>query len=212
MCSNFDDILNQPTDPSQFDHLRNAHSDYWTEFVRTRTPVLEDIVRREKIPAASIPEVVNTVFIKLLQQLKKTYPSGTPVWVYNPQNGRFRGYLYRMAVNCARDWHRRNPPVPTLSEQDSPPEPASNEVSFEVELTEQRKNALARTLEVIAREYAGKRQFEIWYARNLLGLSVAEIQAKFSAGPSAVYEACSQIKQLIKQRAHEELARLELED
>lgn len=71
----------------------------WPRFVTLYTPLLLAWSKRAGVPAADTPDFVQEVFALLWQKL--------PEFKYDPQRGRFRGWLRAVTLNRWRELTRR---------------------------------------------------------------------------------------------------------
>jgi RNA polymerase sigma-70 factor (ECF subfamily) len=88
------------TSLSLLDRLRTTpHHETWERFVHLYTPLLMQWARRAGVPQNDIGDLIQDVFILLLKKL--------PEFTYEPQRGRFRGWLRTVLVNRWREQCRR---------------------------------------------------------------------------------------------------------
>jgi RNA polymerase sigma-70 factor, ECF subfamily len=88
------------TDTRLLARVRNpADSRSWREFVQLYHPLLLSYVRRAGLNDHDAQDVVQEVFIKLVQ--------GLPRFELRRERGRFRTWLYDIVRNAVVDWARR---------------------------------------------------------------------------------------------------------
>jgi RNA polymerase sigma-70 factor (ECF subfamily) len=88
------------TSPTLLRRLRNAHDrEAWERFVELYTPVLYRWARRSGLADPDACDVLQDIFLLLFEKL--------PEFAYDPQKGRFRGWLRTVASNKLRQRARR---------------------------------------------------------------------------------------------------------
>jgi RNA polymerase sigma-70 factor (ECF subfamily) len=70
----------------------------WTEFITFYQPLLHSYVRSRGVQPAEVDNVVQEIFIRLLNALR--------TFQYNPNRGRFRTWLYQVTMNVIIDLAR----------------------------------------------------------------------------------------------------------
>jgi len=78
----------------------------WYEFVYHYRGYIYGVARRMGLTHHDAEDVVQQVLLKLADKL--------PTFVYQPERGRFRGYLSHMTANFARSLHRSAKPTTSL--------------------------------------------------------------------------------------------------
>jgi RNA polymerase sigma-70 factor (ECF subfamily) len=92
--------MSMQTSPSLLKRLGNADDrEAWERFVELYSPVLYGWARRSGLTDQDACDVVQDVFLLLFEKL--------PEFTYDPQKGRFRGWLRTVASNKLRQRARR---------------------------------------------------------------------------------------------------------
>jgi RNA polymerase sigma-70 factor, ECF subfamily len=96
----------QTTMPSLLMRLRQPNADEaWRRFVDLYSPFLMHVlVNRMKVRAQDAADLVQDVFATLLRTL--------PSFEYDPNRGKFRGYLRQVCASRLNDWRRKRKAVP----------------------------------------------------------------------------------------------------
>src|SRR4051812_32104563 len=71
----------------------------WAEFVDVYEPVLRAFLRRQGVPSADVPDVVQVIFARLVPALAR--------FEFDPSRGQFRTWLWRVTQNTAVNWGRK---------------------------------------------------------------------------------------------------------
>ena len=80
--------------------IRDKHDDHaWSDFVYYYRKYIYNIIRRMGLNHHDTEEVVQQVILKAWEKL--------PTFDYNPQKGRFRGWLCSVTGNTAKDFLRK---------------------------------------------------------------------------------------------------------
>jgi RNA polymerase sigma-70 factor (ECF subfamily) len=166
-----------PTSLTLLERLRQrTPPDAWTRFVDLYTPLLLAWARRQGLQEADAADLVQEVFIKLMDELPR-YVRG--------EGQSFRGWLYRVTANQCRDFRRRVatralPGADGLSGVGAEaPVPDFEEVEY-------RRALVNRGLELIRGEFNDR----TWTAFSQLmveGRSAAEVARALGITENAVY-------------------------
>lgn len=182
----------------------------WQEFDALYRELLISFARRRGIPHIDAEDLVQGVFIGLTHSL--------PQFVYDPNRGRFRDYLYRCMRNAISDWasrpNRRLEAVLPDSAVASARQtetiravaPALNDGNGNGELVhiweeEWVAHHYRRAMAVIRETFDDKSAAV--FDRSIAGASVTDLSAEFGLSEQAVYK----IRQRIRARMEELIAR-----
>jgi RNA polymerase sigma-70 factor (ECF subfamily) len=92
--------MSMETSPTLLKRLRNSDDrDAWERFVEIYSPVLYGWARRSGLADQDACDLLQDVFLLLIEKL--------PEFTYDPQKGRFRGWLRTVASNKLRERCRR---------------------------------------------------------------------------------------------------------
>jgi RNA polymerase sigma-70 factor (ECF subfamily) len=154
----------------------------WTRFVHLYTPLLQFWARRRLgLADVDAADLVQDVFTVLVQKL--------PEFRYDPAQ-RFRGWLWTVFINKARD-RRRVAPLATLGPQELPeatlPDPAD-----EVAEREYRSYLVQRALALMQNEFEPA-TWQAFWACATTDQSAAEVAARLNMSVAAVYQAKSRV-------------------
>jgi RNA polymerase sigma-70 factor (ECF subfamily) len=186
------------TRTSLLSRVRNAEDHAaWREFENRYRELLLRFCRKRGLQHADAEDVVQTVFINLTKTL--------PQFVYDPQRGRFRDYLYRCTRNALARSSRRPIDRPGALDMDAEcVDPADNGAATADGAVWQEEWVAHhyRLALVSVRATFDGRNLEL-FERNLNGESVAALATAYGISEDAVYKA----RQRIRERLQELIAR-----
>ncbi|MCG3128981.1 MAG: hypothetical protein CHACPFDD_03877 [Phycisphaerae bacterium] len=148
----------------------------WSEFQHRYQELLGRYCRRRGLQAADAEDVVQTVFMNLSKSL--------PQFVYDPNRGRFRDYLYRCTKNALAEWSRRRnlrPEALDTSAVAAADDPADTTLWRDEWVAHHYRLAFERI-----RTDFDARNVEI-FERNLNGESIAELARAYQVNEDAIY-------------------------
>ncbi len=168
------------TSPTLLDRLRRPDDGAaWARFVGLYTPLLYYWLRRAGLQQEDASDVVQDVFLQLLQKL--------PEFAYDRRRS-FRSWLRTVTLNKMRDRRKRRAPTPLGSDDhllDGQAVPDGAELFAE---DEYRKHLTARALELAQAEFAPATWKACW-EHVVEGRPAAEVAAELGMTPGAVYAA-----------------------
>ena len=126
------DKLRQPEDPVA-----------WTRFVKLYAPLLLHWARRQGFQPADAADLTQDVLLKMFRLLAG-YVRGS--------GQTFRGWLFRIIVNQARDFRRRRA-TRALPQSDELPDPEADSPIAEMDETEYRQLLVRRGMELIRSDF-----------------------------------------------------------
>jgi RNA polymerase sigma-70 factor (ECF subfamily) len=159
----------------------------WERFVRLYTPLLHFWARRLNLTDADAADVVQDVFTVLVEKL--------PEFRYDPRK-RFRGWLWTILVNKARD--RRRLVLAGALGAAASPESAEPDPAEAMAEHEYRGYLVRRALELMRAEFQPKTWQAFWESVTT-DKSAAEIAAKLGLSLDAVYQAKSRVLRRLRQ-------------
>ncbi|MBN9123059.1 MAG: sigma-70 family RNA polymerase sigma factor, partial [Planctomycetes bacterium] len=110
--------------PGDYNINRAPPEAAWARFCALYQPLIQLWVARFGVPEGDRDDVVQDVFVTLKVKLE--------TFEYDPDRGRFRGYLYEVTRSRANDWHRRAPRTALLPpEVTSPGDPIGEQIEAE---------------------------------------------------------------------------------
>lgn len=158
--------------------------DAWDRFVELYTPLLYYWARRTGLPEHEAGDMVQDVFVVLLQKL--------PEFTYDGR-GNFRGWLRTVTLNKWREGQRRRRPEPTeLSDLAAPEE------SGTFEEVEYRRQLVGRALELMRAEFQPTTWKACW-EYVVVGRPVPEVARELGVTVNAVYLAKSRVLRRLRQ-------------
>lgn len=155
----------------------------WERFVALYSPLLFRWVHRSGLPKAESFDLVQDIFVLLLQEL--------PDFHYEPRRGTFRGWLKTLAVRRAIDWRRRwNPSAPTADSLSALVDGAAVTDVFADD--EHRQFLLRRALELMKTDFEPTTWQACW-EHTVSGRTAADVGRQLGISESAVYVAKSRV-------------------
>lgn len=148
----------------------------WVRFVRLYSPLLYEWATRLGLQPSDAADLVQEVFITLLRVL--------PEFNYK-ENGSFRGWLHRLAVNKWKDTRKKRiaatfgSDVPGGGPELADPLEEWAEADF-------RRQVMGRALELLRVEYAPA-SWQAFWAATIESRPVAEVAAEFQTTANAIY-------------------------
>jgi RNA polymerase sigma-70 factor (ECF subfamily) len=158
-------------------------ADAWPRFVDLYTPLLYDYARRLGLQETDAADLVQEVFVSLLQKL--------PDFAYDPQ-GSFRSWLRTVTVNKWRELHRRKVATPVDAQGPVLADLPSPEKVDEFWETEYRQHLVGRVLELLKPEF----QPATWTAFSECVLKerpTADVARELGISTNAIYLAKSRV-------------------
>jgi RNA polymerase sigma-70 factor (ECF subfamily) len=176
------------TSPSLLERLRQPTAgDDWGRFVGLYTPLLYYWCRRQRLPEEESADVVQDVFLVLLEQL--------PEFQYDGRRS-FRGWLRTITLNKCRDRGRRLALAPRGPGGDllaNLPDRANPDPFEEAEY---RQYLAARALRLMQSDFDPKTWKACW-EHGVIGRPAAEVAAELGVSENAVYIAkCRVLRRL----------------
>ena len=172
--------LRQPSGP--------ANAGDWAQFVDLYAPLLFHWARRLGLSEADARDLVQDVFIRLLQQL--------PTFEHDGQH-RFRAWLSTMLRNCWRDRCRRRPsPVPLSPDQLDRAAVADPLDAWHA--ADDRNHLVLQALRIMRRDFQPATWQACW-ATVAEGRPAGEVAAELGLSVGAVYAAIARVLRRLRQ-------------
>jgi RNA polymerase sigma-70 factor (ECF subfamily) len=178
------------TSASLLERLRAApHGDGWPRFVTLYTPLLLAWARRAGVPDADTPDLIQDVFTLLWQKL--------PEFRYDPQRGRFRGWLRTVTLNRWRELARRRA-IPTAGDNglSDLPTPESESEAFWEE--EYRARLVGRAVAILKADFQPATWQAFWRVvvdGQSAGAAAAELGLTVGAVHAARFRVLARLRQ-----------------
>ena len=170
----------------------------WQEFYTTYAPVITGFARRAGCPASDVDDVVHEVMAGFFKASER--------FEYDPQLGRFRGYLKTATINALRNRHRKNKGKSALDQEFIDQQPAQTEALWDQEWL---GSLIVRALESVrlhtSLEPSSWEAFELYGRRSV---PIEEVSKRLEMSAPAIRKAKSRIAQLVR----EEIERLRAEE
>ncbi len=193
----------QQTSTSLLSRVRNtADHDAWLEFDRRYRGLLVGYCRRRGVPHVDAEDLVQKVLTSLTATL--------PQFVYDPERGRFRDYLYRSAKNAISEWaarpNRRWQPLDTNDAAVDRPGASAPDADTTLWEQEWVAHHYRLALETVRKTFEA-RSVEI-FDRSVAGAKVADLAREYDMSEPAVHKVRQRIRdrmqELIAQQVREE--------
>jgi RNA polymerase sigma-70 factor (ECF subfamily) len=168
-------------------------SQAWAAFTRLYEPLLLRYVRRRGFEENDARDLVQDIFIKLVQCLNE--------FEYDRQRGRFRAWLFRMTERTIIDtWRRRGRRGTAKAELE---DVAESQESFEEQWNQEYRQ---RIMEHVLQEVREESQSKTWtcFQEHLLnGRPADDVARELQLSRNAVYTNASRILKVVRERCAE---------
>jgi RNA polymerase sigma-70 factor, ECF subfamily len=174
------------TPPSLLDRLKEPDGGIaWERFCALYLPLIQLWVARFGVPEGDRDDVVQDVFVTLKVKMEK--------FDYDPDRGRFRGYLYEVTRSRANDWHRRAPQTVLLPpELSSPADPLGDEIEAEYQGV-----LVRRAVEIMRAEFE-EATWRAFWEYVVEERPVAEVAAELGLSADSVYQAKTRVLRTLR--------------
>ena len=170
----------------------------WQEFYETYAPVISGFARRAGCKASDVDDIVHDVMTGFFKASER--------FNYDPEFGRFRGYLKTATVNALRNRFRKNRGKSTFDQNLFDQQPAQVDALWSQEwLGQLIIRAMESVREQTSIEASSWEAFELYGRRNV---PIEEVSERLEMSPQAIRKAKSRISQLIRV----EIERIRLEE
>ena len=170
----------------------------WHEFYETYAPIISGFARRAGCAASDVDDIVHDVMAGFFKASER--------FNYDPEFGRFRGYLKTATVNALRNRFRKNRGRGTFDQNLLEQQPAQVDALWSQEWLGQ---LIIRAIESVRMhtsiEPTSWEAFELYGRRNV---PIVEVSDRLEMSPQAIRKAKSRISQLIR----DEIERIRLEE
>lgn len=182
------------TPATLLEHLRRpaCPPEHWGRFVDLYSPLLFEWARRNGVPTADAPDLVQNVLVTLLRRLPGFDGRGS-----------FRGWLWTVLKNCWADDRRARARRPVVAVGADPDDRQSPDPLVELTEAEYRSYLTRRLIRVLERDFP-ERTWRAFWAHVIDGRPAADVAKELGTSPNAVYLARGRVLQ----RLREELASL----
>jgi RNA polymerase sigma-70 factor (ECF subfamily) len=171
------------TQVSLLERLRQPNEQAaWEHFVQLYTPLLCQWARRLGFQGQDEPDLVQDIFAILVRKL--------PEFRYDPQK-RFRGWLWTVAANKARE-RRRQAALPVQASEDSLNDLPARDDTEAVSEAEYREYLVRRALELMQAEFEPTTWKAFWECVTA-ERPAADVAAELSISIDSVYAAKSRV-------------------
>jgi len=167
----------------------------WQRFVDLYTPLLRDWLRRGSVQPQDVEDLLQDVFSVLVKEL--------PRFAYEPERGRFRGWLRAILANRMRAFHRsrHSQPIATgasdfvqMAEQLEDPHSDLSQLWNR----EHDRHVSRRLLELIKPEFKST-SWQAFQRLTLDGVKPAEVAKELGISLNAVFIAKSRVMRRLRQ-------------
>ncbi len=172
----------------------------WQDFYDRYVPLITGFARRAGAKDEEAEDVAHEVMANFFRASER--------FEYNPETGRFRGYLKAATLNAMRArWRKQRPMVDVDAGTDLPIEDRCNvDEAWDREWT---RNLISRALAMV--RHSGKQSEQSWEAFELYGrrgVPIEEVSERLGMKPDAIRQAKSRIARQVRQ----EIERLRAEE
>ncbi len=159
----------------------------WSEFADKYARVIAGFARNAGLPAQEADDVLQDVLLGFFKVSGK--------FEYDPNKGRFRGYLKRVTLNAIRARHRRKRPTTGFDDSVDPPVESDLDASWDRQWTEQLlQRAMGEAkLEVEERTW---KAFELYGVR---GVPAEEVAKETDMTPAAIRHAKMRLTRRVRE-------------
>ncbi len=169
-----------------------ADAQAWREFVDLYEPLIIRFAKRRGLQDADAREIAQNVLISVAKAVDR--------WQPNPERGKFRAWLFRIARNQVINWIKKNAPSKSATNNDANPfhelvDP-SRDQEFEIELEYRRE--MFRLAAAQARDSFSETSWNAFWSTSVLGESIEFVAGQLGLNPGAVYVARSRVTARIK--------------
>ena len=158
----------------------------WGQFFALYDPLLLVWVRRHAGQPADSDDLLQSFRVKIMEALPR---------YARTEKGQFRGWLWRVLDNAARDLRRRNRPAHPLDEQNGPARPSDEP---EWDEAEYRQYVVRRALEILSRDFSAQ-QAAILTQHVMNGRPAADVAAELGVAEGTVYSTCSRVLRQLRE-------------
>lgn len=168
----------------------------WREFDALYRRLLISYCRRRGVPDFDAEDLVQLIFIRLTRSL--------PQFIYDPQRGKFRYYLFRCARNAIAEWaakpnRRLEPPVGAGGSQPDDANEAVDAAADDARLWEEEWVAHHYRLAIDTIRTTADPTAMAIFERSIAGEKAASLAAEFAMSEPAVYKIRQRIRDRLKQ-------------
>ncbi|MEI7462390.1 MAG: sigma-70 family RNA polymerase sigma factor [Pirellula sp.] len=169
-----------------------ADAQAWREFVDLYEPLIIRFAKRRGLQDADAREIAQNVLISVAKAVDR--------WQPNPERGKFRAWLFRIARNQVINWIKKNAPSKSANSNDANPfhelVDQSRDQEFEIELEYRRE--MFRLAAAQARDSFSETSWNAFWRTSVLGESIESVAGQLGLNPGAVYVARSRVTARIK--------------
>ena len=163
----------------------------WNEFVAIYGSVIAGFARNAGVPPQEVDDILQDVMLGFFRQANS--------FEYDPNRGRFRGYLKTVTLNSIRDRHRRKRPAVGLPEQF---DPASDDDRLQATWDhEWTSNLLRRAMEKVKTTVQPK-TLEAFYRYGVRGEPIASVAAALDMSEAAIRHAKMRIMHQLREEVN----------
>jgi RNA polymerase sigma-70 factor (ECF subfamily) len=178
----------------RLDGAGSRDDEAWGAFLRRYRPLLRRWCRRWRLQPADSDDLLAAVELRLVEAVRG----------YDPAKGRFRAWLKAVVNNAARNELRRRERHPgDRGSGDSAVHDRLREVEASAdELAGELEQELAADLERALADVKARvdpADWEVFWLRYAVGLSVDEVSARLGLGRGGVYQAAYRVRRLVRE-------------
>lgn len=166
----------------------------WQEFAAIYEPLIYRFARRQGLQDADASELVQNVFVSVAGAVSGFQP--------DPQRGKFRTWLFRIARNHLINLLRKRRPdrASGRSDEFQTLQQLEQNDSLDRELQEQYRQELFRSAAALVKTQVQPNTWEAFWQTAVEGQQVATVAEKLKLSPGAVYIARSRVLERLRQQ------------
>jgi RNA polymerase sigma-70 factor (ECF subfamily) len=178
------------TPPTLLERVREAGDDAaWGRLVDLYTPLLFAWARRSGASEHDAADLVQEVFVALLQTL--------PTFAYDQRRGRFRNWLHTLLLNKLRDRKRRQARLDKALQQ-VPPQTETPDLTVVFEEAEYQQELYRRALQVLQNDFTQPTWRAFWET-VVQDRPTADVARELGATENAIYAARFRVLRRLRQ-------------
>jgi RNA polymerase sigma-70 factor (ECF subfamily) len=173
-----------------------ANDQAWAEFLAIYQPLVYRLARRKGLQDADAQDLTQDVFAAVASAVDR--------WTPDPQRGRFRAWLFRIARNLTINFLARQRRMPQGSGdtrvhellEEHPSDDAEDAILFE---DEYRRQGFRWAVEQVRDEFQERTWNAFWWT-SVEGRTIPEVAQALRLTPGAVYVARSRVMARLRQK------------
>ena len=160
----------------------------WEDFYQVYAPIIAGFARRSGCPATEVDDIVHEVMAGFFRAAER--------FEYDPEMGRFRGYLKTATINALRQRHRKNRGKSTYDPAWLEQQPGRSDTLWAREWLGQ---LIVRALDAVrATTSIEQRSWDAFELYGRRSVPIDDVADRLEMSPQAIRKAKSRISQLVR--------------